>query len=61
VNIDRESDTHYGHWDVKFPKSLSNLRLWGEAGTVKLRTWSDTKIDNVRIYLYVYWLFFTLC
>jgi Zinc knuckle len=32
-----------GHMVTKVPK---NLRTWGEAGTVKLRTRSHTKLDD---------------
>jgi hypothetical protein len=46
IKVDNKTDTQNVNWDGKIPKYLTQLRTWGEAGTVKLRTRSHTKLDD---------------
>jgi len=46
TTLDGKSLTRYEHWDGKLPEFAKHLRTWGEAGTVKLRDLSTTKIED---------------
>jgi hypothetical protein len=46
IKVDNKTNTQYAHWDGQVPKYLKTLRTWGEAGTIKLRTRSHTKLDD---------------
>jgi hypothetical protein len=41
-----EKKTSFEHLNKKLTKFASNLRTWGEAGTVKIKTGSSTKIQD---------------
>jgi hypothetical protein len=45
-NHDYEDSTSKPYWDGQVPKYLKYLRTWREAGTVKLKSRSHTKLDD---------------
>ena len=46
VTIDGKEATRYEHWCGKNPDFAQHLRIWGEAGTVKLRTSMTPKLSD---------------
>ena len=46
IEIDGMVKTRAEHWCGKLPPFAKHLRTWGEAGTVKLKTNTTTKVEN---------------
>jgi Reverse transcriptase (RNA-dependent DNA polymerase) len=46
MEIDGVKQTRYEHWGASTPKYSKCLRIWGEAGIVKLTKRGDSKIDD---------------
>jgi hypothetical protein len=46
IKIDDKTDTQFAHWDGQIPEYLMQLRTWREAGTVKWKTRSHTRLDD---------------
>jgi hypothetical protein len=46
VTIDDVTKTRVEHWSGKVPSFAENLRTWGEAGTVKIKTTMTPKIAD---------------
>ena len=46
VEIDREKKSYVEHWSRQKPEYALNLRIWGKAGTVKLKTQMTGKIED---------------
>jgi len=46
VRIDNKEDTRYSHWNGTNPEFCKKLRVWGEAGAVKLKKQRSTKIED---------------
>jgi hypothetical protein len=44
IEIDNKKLTQFEHWENQLPRFVKNLREWGEAGIVKLRTSTTPKI-----------------
>ena len=46
VKIDWEKKLHVEHWSGNKPEYALNLRTWGEAGTIKLKTQMTGKLED---------------
>jgi hypothetical protein len=55
IALDGKLATRYEHWGGSNPKFVKHLRIWGEAGTVKIKTDTSIKLNDRRIF-YVLWV-----
>ena len=46
MTINGTTKTRYEHWRGKFPGFVKNIRTWGEAGTVKVKSKTSPKLNN---------------
>jgi hypothetical protein len=49
IEIVGEANTRYVHWCGENPRFSSYLRVWGEAGMVKIKTNKTPKLSNRSI------------
>lgn len=45
-NEEGKMDTRFMHICISNPKFIAFMRTWGEAGTVKIKTKTTTKVEN---------------
>jgi hypothetical protein len=46
IKIDDKEDTRFNHWCGLNPQFINHLRVWGEAGTVKIKTATTPKLAD---------------
>jgi hypothetical protein len=46
TTIDGKSASRYEHWNGELPKWSKHLKIWGEAGTVKIETKTTPKLED---------------
>ena len=50
VKVDGEEKTRYEHWCGKIPGFVKHLKVWGEAGTVKIKSIGTPKVADRGIH-----------